>query len=767
MSYEKYVIANLKEGNEMVEYHGIPFSVTRRGELIQPLGYGNSVEINEKCSVLFFLGLTTEKPEGSEWWGQSERYYYQGTRLFIGDRLGRIDIIYSDDTMELIPVIFGVNVWPYELYTKTREYEKDMNTYHGPYCEPFASDKNAKNLLDNSLILMENDAEKTMKYILAVKVKDKTVSKAVYHKEAYREAGLVVSAVTGLKADTAVNTRWKIIHPDYFLKREYFTPMDKLARRLYQFRDEIPASVAPETPADYDGPIVRFTGNSAADIFTNVYLHNLDDMAKNKVDEDGLAHTSSAWAPNFGIYVGFGTYREDFLSYSKHMWARDVGRILLELVEAGESKRTEKAGDMVHRYLYDPCIKYKRPHWKRIINSWELEDLRKFVAGKENDGHAAIMMFIFSLYQHGVVDRSWLCRNMKQLHDAVDWIGWQIENPLESNFDRVLYSESEASTQIFGGYDLFSNIYVYYALKGYEKIAQFICDSNLEEKSFKYAQTLKSGILDVFTTIHPRYGRTFIDTLDDCWTWEYKRFAPLFLLPDIYTYEAERFDTDISQICRNTYLAQKEDYFSYAAGRQMGYGQGYLTQACMLLDEYEDFTGCIEQAAFFCYHHSDYNYTVPEGVIMHPSGRFWFRNADLGNAVQQGEIVKCGRLIIGLDDLTPEYGLKIIPRLPAGWQKIEVENYSIAADTGSRVTCKVVEYIYERLEDGYRMRLKFDCKVRMGYIRIGPFKPEVKQVDINDKNVSYSMRMVGNHRFAYIDFSCSDKSELELVVRAM
>ncbi len=38
MSYEKYVIAGSKEGNELVEFHGIPFSVTRRGGLIQPLG---------------------------------------------------------------------------------------------------------------------------------------------------------------------------------------------------------------------------------------------------------------------------------------------------------------------------------------------------------------------------------------------------------------------------------------------------------------------------------------------------------------------------------------------------------------------------------------------------------------------------------------------------------------------------------------------------------------------------------------------------------
>ena len=55
--------------------------------------------------------------------------------------------------------------------------------------------------------------------------------------------------------------------------------------------------------------------------------------------------------------------------------------------------------------------------------------------------------------------------------------------------------------------------------------------------------------------------------------------------------------------------------------------------AVLSLDLYDEFSECMDAATAFCYHHSDFNYIVPEGVIMHGSKRFWFRNCDLGNGV--------------------------------------------------------------------------------------------------------------------------------------
>jgi hypothetical protein len=721
------------------------------------------IAVNDNCAVLFFLGMVTERPECSEWWGQSERYHYHGKRLFIGDRLARINIIYADDTMETIPVIFGVNVWAYELFSPLKENEKGLNNYGGPYQEPFASEPAAMNLLENSLVLLENDAEKSAKYIFSIKVKDKTIREAVIIKEPYKEAGIAVSAVTSLKCGYRIKADWKVVEPDFFLKHEYHPAMDQLARRLYQFRDEIPQKIEPVTIQGDHGLKVKFSGNPAAEIYSNVYMVNLDDMANNKVDENGKSHTSSKGTAYFGSYIGMGTYHLQDAYYSS-MWSRDVGRTMIEITRTGIHDRMRLAAQVHHSYLYDGCIKYHQPHWKRIANGMEIGDdnTKKFLAGKENDGHASLMLFIYNLYACGVVDSAWLKQNSEHIHAAADWFFWQIENPSESNFDKVLYSESEASTQQYGGYDLYSNTIAFYALQGYAILAKAADDKGMAEKCLSAAILLRKGILERFTTNHPRYGKIFTDTIDDCWTWEYKRFAPLFAMTDIFSYDASSHDAEWYHIAMNTYCAQKEDYFSHAAGRQMGYGQGYLTETAILLDEFEDMAGCMEMAAYFCYHHTDLNYIVPEGVIMHPSGAFWFRNSDLGNAVQQGEIVKCGRLLIGLDDNLRVEGLHIIPRLPNGWTKLEVSGYGVSGITGSGRASASVSLIYEKLQNGWRLFFKADKAIRIGTVRIGPFPAGTHEVTLAGAS-KCTLKEASGKVFAYIAYD-GLHSQLEIEV---
>jgi hypothetical protein len=736
-----------KKNRETISLHDIPFSVKKENGVIQKEKIPSEIPVDQKCAALCFLGMTTDAPEGSEWWGINERHYYYGARVFIGDYLGQIRIVYGSDSMDIIPMIFGVNVWNYELLTEVKAEEKDLKTYGGPYTEPFQSDPNAKKLLDNSLVLLENKEQKFAKYIFFIKPQDKIVKKIVFHKFDYKEAGFCVSAVTGVLEQNLIKEGYRCYDYLYYLKKMYYPDMDKLARRLYQYKDEIPNSDKEVDTGNSAMPKITFKGSNSAEIFTNVYRVNLNEILTHKIDDNGLAHTSSPNAPSFGSYVGMGTYKKAANAYTTHMWARDIGRILFEAAKSGENIKLRKAGDMVHKYLYDGRAKYDVPQWKRIINLSELPDIKGwFGTGKENDGHAAIMVFVYSLLNQSVADINWFNENRKHIHAAVDFIGWQIHNPSSSNFCGVLYSESEASRQQYGGIDLFSNAYAYYALLAYKKIGKAIKDAILEKKCTEYAETLKKGIYSIFITDHPRYGKIFIDTTDDCWTWEYKRFVLLFNYADIFGYEVE--DQELLQICRNTMKAQKEDYDSPSAGRQMGYGQGYLTEAHLMLDEFDDFTACIRQAAYFSYHHSDYNYIVPEGVIIHPSGRYWFRNADLGNAVQQGEIVKSGKLVVGIDD-NHEDGLCLVPRIPNDWISINTENYN-ACVCGKRYH---IFMHYARKDSGYELSFKSSEIIPVKYIRIGPF-PSVE----NSKNEEYSCNVpfdketkkINQYEFVYL-----------------
>jgi len=741
---------------ERTRFHGVPFQVFRKDGHLEAWA-NRRVELDlalAPCRAVFFLGMTTAAPEGSEWWGQNERYDYQGGRLFLGDRLGQIRLIYEDRKLDVIPIVFGVNAWPYELFEQIKPHEKGLKTYGGPSPEPFASDRQARRLLAESLCLKPNDAEKGMKYILAVRTRPVGIKQILLIKDAAREAGFTVSAATGLKAEAELQGgegQWRLVDNDFFIRKLYFPALDRLARRLYQFRDELPAGDPPAPPADYEGPGVSFEGTGLAEIFANVYTHNLHDMATEKVDAEGMMHTSSPQAPNFGGYVGFGTHRNGAGSYHSHVWSRDVGRSLIEVTAAGYRERPAKAGDQAHRLLYDRSLRYSQPNWKRIANASTLgnERLLETVSGKENDGHASMMLLIYRLFQRRCVEEQWLVENRQAIVDAAEWFGWQMEHPQESLFDRVLYSESEASTQEFGGHDLFSNALTWQALRAYAKLADAMGDEKLKSRWSGLAEKLWEGLLACFTTEHPRYGRVFVDTTYDCWTWEAKRLAPLFLAPDLTGYDPATAEPELYELGRNTYLAQREENPSYAYGRQMGYGQGYIAQAAILLDEPEDMQGFVEQAAAFAYHHTDHPYIVPEGVIMHPSGQFWFRNCDLGNSVQQAEIVKCARLLIGLDDLDPEGGLRLLPRLPCGWTGLSVADHPfIAADPTGPVTAKAT-YRYARRDGGYRLAMGFDRPIARVRARLGPFPADVS-VSIEGVEAPPEIKDFHGRRFAYV-----------------
>ncbi len=331
---------------------------------------------------------------------------------------------------------------------------------------------------------MENDTVKGGKYILGVKTRHKPVIKIILSNDNVRTAGFYITAVTCQTASSALDPHWILRDERFYAQKKYYPAMDKLARRLYQFRDELPAADPYLPPKDYNGPVVKFSGTPLAEIFTNVYAHNIHDMRTKKVDENGGMHTSSGDLADFGLYIGMGTFRSNARCYYDHVWTRDAGRTMMEVIESGETERAVKAGNEAIRLLYDPSSKFSQPHWQRIGNASRLNNdgLWRSVGGKENDGHGAMMLFLYKLIEHQCVDGKWVKDNWKALCDAAEWYCWQMDHPKESGFDKVLSSESEASTQQYGTFDLFSNYNAYAGLKAYARLASQNGDQIHEEK---------------------------------------------------------------------------------------------------------------------------------------------------------------------------------------------------------------------------------------------------------------------------------------------
>ena len=137
---------------------------------------------------------------------------------------------------------------------------------------------------------------------------------------------------------------------------------------------------------------------------------------------------------------------------------------------------------------------------------------------------------------------------------------------------------------------------------------------------------------------------------------------------------------------------------------------------------------------------------------MHPSEKYWFRNSDLGNGVQQGEIVKAGRLLIGLDDLNPDSGLNVIPRLPATWKRIEVEDYPVVAtDLQGKNVRTNIKYKLDRIENGYSFQIESADAIRMGQLRLGPF--DTRQIVAKGGKMKSTVVELRGKYYLYLDIS--------------
>jgi hypothetical protein len=748
--------------------HNIPFQVVRGASCVLPIPYWKTIPVNTQVHALFFLGMTTQARSGETGW-TGERFYAYQRKLYLGDVIGRIDLLYEGNQIDAIPLIFGVNVWNYETFTPVQAHEPPVFPLFGPYREPLDSDPEATALFQQSLLLRENErGEKYTRYIFALHTRDRKLEWVKVRPFGGRDAGVGISAITALLDPGITEDGWRFTDQNYYVQKRYYPSLDRLARRLYQFLDELPTSFPLELPVGYTGPRIEFHGIPEAELLANVYSHNIHDMATQKVLPDGQMHTSTLNAPCYGFYEGIGTYSRNH-NYYAQIWSRDIGRLLCELIEHGETSRCVQAADRFLHYLYDPSPIFNRPHWKRIVNASELGifpenyegiSFQEYVNGRENDGHASVMLMLYRLYQHGCVDVAYLRAHRRELEDAAEWFCWQMDTPEVSGFDKVLCSESESTYETLGGYDLFSNAYACAALRVFSRLACAMGDDPLAVRWLGYADRLRSGMEQLFIGTHPRYGKVWCEPESDNWPSELKRLASLLLMPEMEGYDPIQLAPEEAEIWINTYRAQKEIFFSPMVGGSMGYGQGYTTQTALLLDQVEDYTESLKWAARFSYHHNEYPYLVPEGVTYHPSGRFWYRHTDLGNAVQQTEIVKCVRLVLGLDDLQPAAGLRLIPRLGDGWQRLSACSYPAVVMNGSNVERVLVDWTYIRLDDGsYEATLKAERPIKVASLRFGPFPLKTKSVRITGAPQAVLQRR-GSRLFAYVELD-SDTDYLQ------
>jgi hypothetical protein len=167
----------------------------------------------------------------------------------------------------------------------------------------------------------------------------------------------------------------------------------------------------------------------------------------------------------------------------------------------------------------------------------------------------------------------------------------------------------------------------------------------------------------------------------------------------------------------------------------MGYGQGLVTQSALLLDRMHDATIMLDWSAKEIYDPRIGSFITPEACDVDPTGRYLYRIGDLGNGVQEAEIVKMLRLVIGVDDTKPDR-LQFYPRMPYDWNEITVTKYPVLFEKAGENEIAFLSYRMKRVNGGMELKINTDEALGPVAMRLGPFEkqPEISKININGQN---------------------------------
>jgi len=684
------------------------------------------IELGFKTKKIFLFGLTFTPDIGTPLWHYAADF---SPRYFIGDELGRIKINYADGTNENYPLVLGDNLWWGQRFYN--------------YPEPFASNKEKLKILEDSLYLFPAKPVQGGFRMGVIEPKNKKIVSIEFSDRKEKFGTPVINAMTVLLEDNSKNIKkgklFSIVKPEKevlcFIKNSVMKPegvcetekkqrLNNIRNAMYTTEKNFPKSVPVSKPKNYRGPDVKFGGGVYGEILENIFYHNLADMDKKADSETGQFRESTKNSASFGGYQGFGTYKEGHAPYWSDAWSRGIGREVPEYLAFGFYEKTKKCVDYCFRQarLWEnkkDDLKVKGVplpgHWCRNIAR---PVVGKTMGAFENDGHGMIMLTVHSLWRKLPKEEKnkWLKERWEDVKMAANWIEWQFENPeISGATNDVLLTDSEANFSIFTGIGYGYTIYADYpcmdGLLGFAEMAESIGKNKEAAKWRARAEKMKKGMeknyIERIKNKPPMWTRKHAG-----WSYLTSHLAPLIFLADRRGFKPEDDDPEWREINRvtyrrkidkwsgkapmnddewwwylpeeNRYRNHKELYFPKHGNFTvaMGYGQGFMTQAALLLDEMKDAEAMLDFIAQATYYAGYKSYIVPEGVEFDTEAKCWFRTGDLGNGFQQASIMKVIRLAIGVDDTNPRK-LTLIPRIPKSWKGLAVDKFPAWVEAGN------------------------------------------------------------------------------------
>jgi hypothetical protein len=513
--------------------------------------------------------------------------------------------------------------------------------------------------------------------------------------------------------------------------------LENLKQALYSSDASFKGPVTLEVPAGYSGPLVSFKGDIHAGILANAFYRNVQDILA-KIDETGMYHTSTKGAVSWGGYKGFGTFRTNVGAYYGVSYTRDMGRSLQEIAVLGYTNEAARCAawslQMARRYQTEPSLAYKGvslpPHWGDLANQPRNPSF-------ENDGQGLTSMFLYRLWQRLPDRDAWLRAHWPDVQAAGDWILWQLAHPeISGATNGVLYTTGESGNG--GGHAAYPDSACMNALRALAQMADSIGETNSAQSWHACADQMQAAIGNQYIIHDPQYGRVW--TLDHAnWAYDSSVLGPFIFLADYQGFAPQDENDGWRSVNEAAYQRLIDTFRPFQPfgfyGKAMGYGQGFVTQAALLLDRMRDATTMLDWAAKEIYdpRFNQFNhYIVPEGVQISPDGRYWFPFGDLGNGVQEGETIKTLRLVMGVDDTQPGR-LQFYPRMPYDWNEIAVDKYPVFHEKAGASETAFLHYQLRRTGSGMRLQISADRDLGLAAMRLGPFEkpPKTSDVQVN------------------------------------
>ena len=318
---------------------------------------------NPQGEYIYFVGGYNSEDRGTPPWGS----LVESENLFIGDRAGEIVIAYADGTADVIPLIFGYTMW----------FKANWRDGGAPFKTEEAEP--AMTACLRKALQLQGGFEGNDQTAIKVKIQSKPI-REIRLADNPRKAGEPVfdggyllrsderKTLSGGKpvdaADPFFDTHTIDSRRPDTMRRE----IERIRRRLYTFESDFKKAPAFKYPETYERARISFTGNRFADILTQVYYYNVEDILT-KMRDDGMIDESSPGAPSWR-YDGFGTWVPQANSYCGAMYSRNRALGILSYLDL--LPKTQKSVDFLHK-----CLMYYPDNGltmlgKRIPGHWSV-----------------------------------------------------------------------------------------------------------------------------------------------------------------------------------------------------------------------------------------------------------------------------------------------------------------------------------------------------------------------------------------------------------